>query len=73
MIHYKILMIGVLLLGILNAQDNPLEKYIYSINYDSEKYSRLFLINELMGKEYVLHEIQGLSSPNGGSNVEMKA
>ncbi len=41
----------------LSIDDNPLEEYISSIAYDSEKYSRLFLINELMGKEYVLHEI----------------
>ena len=41
----------------LSNNENPLEEYISSIAYDNEKYARLFLINELMGKEYVLHEI----------------
>jgi len=41
----------------LIKDENPFEKIIASINYNDEKYSRLFLINELMGTEYVLHEL----------------
>lgn len=37
--------------------ENPLEVYISSIVYNNEKFTRLFLINELMGMEYVLNEI----------------
>jgi soluble lytic murein transglycosylase len=41
----------------LSNNKNPLEQYISNIAYDTELYSRLFLINELMGKEFVLQEI----------------
>ena len=41
----------------LSNEDNPLKEYISSIAYGAEMYSRLFLINELMGKEFVLQEI----------------
>jgi TolA-binding protein len=42
----------------LASEENPLEKYISQIPYDTEKYSRLFLISELMGMEFVLKEIK---------------
>ena len=41
----------------LSNEENPLEQYISTIAFGADLYSRLFLINELMGKEYVLQEI----------------
>ena len=37
--------------------NNPLQDMILSIDYESPKFRRLFLINELMGKEYAIHEM----------------
>lgn len=42
----------------LASIENPLDKYISQISYDNEKFSRLLLIDELMGKEFVLKELE---------------
>jgi outer membrane protein len=74
MIHFKILLIGLLLLGTLNAQDNPLERYIQNglesnLALKQQKFSlaqSIETLNEARGKYFPSIDIGARYTRAGG-------